>query len=68
MRALLALIFCCLAMPVLASEKLVVATCGEKGCVCALSSVTVDEAIVVLGIDPRRREPVRSSSSSTTAR
>ncbi|MGV8955382.1 hypothetical protein [Devosia beringensis] len=52
MRALLALIFCCLAMPVLASEKLVVATCGEKGCVCALSSVTVDEAIVVLGIDP----------------
>ncbi len=52
MRALLALIFCLLAMPALAEEKLVVATCGEKGCVCALSSVTVDEATVVLGIDP----------------
>lgn len=52
MRALLALILCLLAMPVLAEEKLVVATCAEKGCVCALSSVTIDEATVVLGIDP----------------
>ncbi|OJF98215.1 hypothetical protein [Pararhizobium antarcticum] len=52
MRALLALILCLLAMPVLAEEKLVLATCGEKGCVCALSSITVDEATVVLGIDP----------------
>lgn len=33
-------------------EKLVVAQCGEAGCRCALSSVTAEEASLVLGVAP----------------
>lgn len=35
-----------------AYEKLVVATCGDDGCRCALSSVTAAEAGIVLGVAP----------------
>jgi hypothetical protein len=53
MRTCLAFLLLCLfAMPVLAAEKLVLATCGEKGCRCDLTSVTAEEATVFLGIDP----------------
>lgn len=33
-------------------EKLVVAQCGAEGCRCALSSVTAEEAGLVLGVAP----------------
>jgi hypothetical protein len=46
------MLLCLFAMPVLAAEKLVLATCGEKGCRCDLTSVTAEEATVVLGINP----------------
>ena len=37
------------ATPVLAQEKLTVADCGDGGCRCALSAVTMEEAEIVLG-------------------
>lgn len=49
MRPVLILAVLMAATPVLALEKLTVADCTEGGCRCALSSVTMEEAGIVLG-------------------